>query len=66
MSGTLRVTARPRSSEASIHLAKFVTLHVMVAAVGFGFWRAGVFELFLRLSSTELVLVGLLGAYART
>ena len=64
MSGTLRFTARPRSSQSSIHLAKFVTIHVTVAALAFALWRAGVFEVFPRLSSTELILVGLLGAYA--
>jgi len=64
MSGTLRFTARPRSGQASIHLAKFVTIHATVAAVAFALWRAWVFETFPRLSSTELILVGLLGAYA--
>jgi hypothetical protein len=64
MSGALRFSARPRSTQASIHLAKFVTIHVTVAAVAFALWRAGVFAIFPRFSSTELILIGLLGAYA--
>ena len=64
MSGTLRFTARPRPGQASIYLARFVTIHATVAAVAFALWRAGVFESFPRLNATELVLVGLLGAYA--
>jgi hypothetical protein len=64
MSASLRLSARPRSSQASTHLAKFVTIHVTVAAVAFALWRAGVFGIFPRLSPTELILVGLLGAYA--
>jgi len=64
MSGALRFSARPRGTQASIHLAKFVTIHVTVAAVAFALWRAGVFAIFPRLSSTELILIGLLGAYA--
>jgi hypothetical protein len=64
MSGALRFSARPRTSQASLHLAKFVTIHVTVAAVAFALWRAGVFGIFPRLNSTELILVGLLAAYA--
>jgi hypothetical protein len=64
MSGTLRFTARPRFGQVSLHSAKFATIHATVAAVAFAFWRAGVFETVSRLSSTDLILVGLLGAYA--
>jgi hypothetical protein len=64
MSGALRLSARPGTGQASIYLAKFVTIHVTVAAVAFALWRAGVFGIFPRLSPTELILVGLLGAYA--
>lgn len=64
MSASLRLSARPERGQASIHLAKFVTIHVTVAAVAFALWRAGVFGIFPRLSSTEMILVGLLAAYA--
>ncbi|MGD0432483.1 MAG: hypothetical protein ABSA58_15485 [Acetobacteraceae bacterium] len=64
MSAPLRLSARPERGQASIHLAKFVTIHVTVAAVAFALWRAGVFGIFPRLSSTEMILVGLLAAYA--
>ena len=64
MSGVASLNAVPRSNQATSHLAKFVTLHVTVAAVAFALWRAGVFGIFPRLSSTELILVGLLGTYA--
>jgi hypothetical protein len=64
MSAALRLSARPSTSQASIHMAKFVTIHVTVAAVTFALWRGGVFGIFPRLSPTELILVGLLGTYA--
>jgi len=64
MSGTLSFSARPRRSQASIHVAKFVTIHMTVSAVVFALWRAGVFGVFPRLNSTELLLIGFLGAYA--
>ena len=64
MSGVVRLSAVPRSKQDPSHLAKFVTIHVTVAAVAFALWRAGMFEIFPRLSTTELILVGLLGAYA--
>lgn len=64
MSAAPRLSARPGSAQASIHVAKFITLHVTVAAMAFALWRAGVFAIFPRLSPTELILVGLLGAYA--
>ena len=64
MSGALSFSARPRSSQASIHAAKFVTIHMILAAVAFALWRAGVFDIFPRLNTTETILIGFLGAYA--
>jgi hypothetical protein len=64
MSGALSFSARPPSGQASIHVAKFVTVHVTVAAMAFALWRAGVFGIFPRLNSTELILIGFLGVYA--
>jgi hypothetical protein len=61
---SLRLSASRQSSQVSVHLAKFVTVHVTLAAMVFALWRAGVFGVFPRLSPTELILVSLLGVYA--
>jgi hypothetical protein len=63
MSGLARVVGS-RTSEASPHLAKFIIVHVTIAAVVFALWRAGALASLPKLSWVEVVLLGCLLLYA--